>query len=168
MIPENIAIIFLVLPLLCFLYIFRGLNNDINPLWGNILAAGLAAVISAMVAMWLLTGSIVAPVIVPNTTYSMAGTFSDAPLSIYTLGQDGSGMYIRSPISIQTDPAIITNKTTSVVTYDIVYTQFQNFGLMLLYMAFFVAGVALFLWFVAELRNEMNARKQDEYENPQE
>jgi cytochrome bd-type quinol oxidase subunit 1 len=76
-------------------------------------------------------------------------------------------MFIRAPISIETDAAVINN-TNSISTYDIVYTQFQNFGLMLLYMAFAVAGVILFLWFVAELRNEMRARDQDESDNPQE
>lgn len=166
MIPENIAIIFLILPLLCFFYIFRGLNNDENPLWGNILASGLATVISAMVSLWLIQGSIVNPIIISNTTYSGFG-LSAAPSFVYSLGSGGSGMFIRAPISIETDTAVINN-TNSISTYDIVYTQFQNFGLMILYMAFAAAGVILFLWFVAELRNEIRARDQDEYENPQE
>lgn len=169
MIPENLAIGFLILPALCFIYIFRGMGSNVNPIWGNIIASGLSAIVCAMVAIWFINGSIVNTTVVGNSTYQIpAGlSISDAlqeqqnlSRESTVLGVSGSGMFLRSPMS---KAELSANGTTITVhTYDIIQQQYQDFGLMLLYMLGCVASVVLFGWFIIDMRRAL--REQDEYE----
>lgn len=82
--------------------------------------------------------------------------------NVYQLGPSGSGMIVRTSISEENAGLLANNSTTSVSTHDIVYLQFQDMGLMILYMLLAVIFAALFLWSVGTLREEMQTRRQDE------
>lgn len=169
MIPDIIAIVFLLIPWACLVYIFRGITSDSNPMWGNILASGISAVVCGMIAIWFYSGTIVSPAIVSNATYQIptditAGEMVEqqaaASNTTNVLGAGGSGMFRRSSISTSGN---MTNQTTiNVHTYDIIYQQYQDLGMMFFYMLLGVISVILFLWFVADMRRVL--REQDSYE----
>ena len=167
MIPEIVAVIFLVLPIACFVYIFRGLSTDDNPLWGNVLASAISAIICGMVAIWFFSGTIVSPWVASNATYQMPADLTmdemlaqqvNASGTVTKLGVGGSGMFIRSAISTAAGVEPVNQTTVTVYTYDIIYQQYQDLGMMMVYLLLCGVSVALFVWFVIELRNELNAR----------
>jgi uncharacterized protein YxeA len=82
--------------------------------------------------------------------------------NVYQIGPGGSGMIVRTSISEENAGLLANNSTLSVSTHDIVYLQFQDMGLMILYMLLAVIFAALFLWSVSSLREEMQTRRQDE------
>lgn len=82
--------------------------------------------------------------------------------NVYQLGNSGNGMYVRTAISGD-QPSFFTNNTTSSVsTHDIIYLQFQDIGLMFLYMFLGVVFLALFLWSIVMFKDELQARDDDE------
>ena len=71
--PSNLYIPFLLIPFACLVYIFRGIGDDVNPLWGNVLASGTGLVVCGIVSFWFLSGGIMAnPILLENTTYGAA------------------------------------------------------------------------------------------------
>lgn len=171
MIPEVVGILFMVIPWLCFLYMFRGMSSQDNPIWGNILAAGMSALVSAMVALWFISGTIVSPTLVSNASYTLPADLSGEDFAVQFaaasntsnhLGASGSGMFLRSAVIASSGN---TNETTATVfSYDIVYAQYSDVGIMMLYMALCVISVALFLWFLADLRKALMAQDaEDEF-----
>lgn len=169
MIPENISIIYLVIPVLCFIYIFRGIGSDTNPIWGNILASGLSVILCAMAAIWLSQGSIVSPSLVGNSTYQISPDMTVGEIAqeqanisdpLYSIGAGGSGMFMRAPMSVGD---AVPNATVTVYTYDIVYNQFQNLGLALLYMLGCVLSIGLLGWFIIDMRRAIE--EQNYYED---
>jgi hypothetical protein len=170
MIPDIIAVIFLAIPWACLIYIFRGITSDTNPIWGNILAAGIGAVICGMVAIWFFSGTIVSPSIVSNATYQlptnltvgeMAAQQGNASGTVNKLGTGGSGMFIRS--SISASGGNYTNQTTvNVHTYDIIYQQYQDIGMMFLYLLLCGILTVLFVWFIIDMKRVIE--EQDAYD----
>lgn len=171
MIPDVIAIVFLLVPWACMVYIFRGISSDTNPIWGNILAAGISFIVCAMVAIWFYSGTIVSPSIVNNASYQISGNLtigymlaqqSSASNTTTKLGVGGSGMFIRSSISASSGN--ITNNTViNVHTYDIIYQQYQDLGVMFLYLLLGLISVVLFLYFIQDMRHAL--MEQDEYDS---
>jgi hypothetical protein len=160
MIPETVAVIFLILPWACLIYIFRGVSSDDNPVWGNVLASGIGVIVSAMVAIWFFSGTIVSPSVVGNATYQLSS--GSAVVNATTqLGTGGSGMFIQSPVSSVSGVNVST--VITVYTYNIIYHQYQNFGMMLLYGFIGTICAALFLWFIVDMRRIMQER--DAYED---
>lgn len=162
MIPVIIALVFVVFPIAALVYIFRGLGEDSNPLWGNVLAAGLGAVVSGVVASWFITGAIASTYVVTNATYaidtaSAAATFANSSITVTQLGEGNSGMFVRSSIS-GAGADVLGNSTITVTTSDIIYLQYQDIGLMFFYMLLCIILIALFAWSVSELRKELRAR----------
>lgn len=169
MIPDVVSIVFLAVPLLCLVYILHGGKE--NPIWGNILFAGLGAVCAGMVAMWFLSGVIVSTSIVSNATYEIPSNLtmdemiaqqSNISTTTNSLGSGGSGMFVRSAISASTGENLTNQTTVSVHTYDIIYQQYQDIGIMFFYMMLCLVLVALFLWSVADMRQVLN--EQDSYD----
>jgi len=150
---EILPIPFLVIPLLCLVYIFRGHGDseESNPVWGDVLAAGFGMVISAMVVIWFITGGITSvPVTVENASYEVPSSMSvaDARLvqesvaqSIPIIGEQGSGMSITSAVSTAES---VAGMTIMIRTHDTITQQYQDFGVAFLYMLLFVILVALF------------------------
>lgn len=168
MIPDIISVIFLIIPWACLVYIFRGVGEEQNPLWGNVLASGISFVVCLMIAIWFFSGTVVSPTVVVNATYQISTDMTaeemlaeQAELSNTTeqLGAGGSGMFVRSAISTSGN---VTNSTEiNVRTYDIIYQQYQDFGIMALYVFLGLISVALFLWSVSEMRTELTNQRDD-------
>lgn len=159
MIPDLIAVVILMIPWCCLAYIFRGESSEDNPIWGNVVAAGISLVVCGMAAIWFFSGTIVSPSIVVNTSYQVDSGLSVTGNTTDLLGPGGSGMFILAPVSSISGDNISTAIT--VYTYDIVYQQYQNFGLMLLYLALFCVSLALFLWFIVEARKVVHHEKNE-------
>lgn len=171
MIPDLIAIVFLAVPWACGLYIFRGVTSDANPVWGNILSAGIGATVAFMVAIWFFSGTIVSPSIVSNATYQLptnltvgelAEQQANASMQVTKLGTGGSGMYTRSAISSSSGGNMTNQTTINVHTYDIVYQQYQDMGMMFLYLLVGGILVGLLVWFVVDMRKVI--QEQDSYD----
>lgn len=153
---ELIPVPFLIVPFLSLLYIFRGKtdeNETENAIWGDVIATGLGAVVSAMVVIWFMTGGITSiPVTLENTSYEIPSTMlltdamaiqENAARDISILGNGGSGMFVSSAIST----ADISSGTTIVIhTNDVVKQQYQDTGVAILYMLLTLILGALFGW----------------------
>ena len=150
MIPDIIGVCFLLLPWVCLLYVFRGISSESNPLLGNVLASGLSMIISGMCLLWLLQGSIVSPSLVPNASYALpagstAADMANYSIASHSLGTGGSGMYQSAALTTANN----TSATSiTVFTHSIVYSQFQNFGLALLYALLTIISVCLLGYFI--------------------
>lgn len=171
MIPDIIAVVFLIIPWLCLVYIFRGLTSATNPIWGNILAAGIGFVVCGMIAIWFYSGTIVSPSIISNATYQLPADLTVGELlaqqantsdTVNKLGTGGSGMFIRSSISASGGGNLTNQTTINVHTYDIIYQQYQDFGMMFLYLLLGLVMVVLFVWFVIDMRKVL--MEQDAYD----
>jgi hypothetical protein len=171
MIPDVVSIVFLVIPWLCLVYIFKGLTSDANPIWGNVLASGIGVLVAAMVAIWFIQGTIVSPTIVSNATYQLSGDLTAEEMlaqqaaasnTSTVIGAGGSGMFLRSGISASSGSNLTNQTTVSIHTYDIVYQQYSDAGMMMLYMLLAVVLSALFLWFIADMRRFI--KEQDDYD----
>lgn len=153
MIPENIALVFLIAPILCLVYIFRGLGENQNPIWGNILASGIGAILCAMIALWLLSGTIVSTTIVGNSTYQLDAGVTDTGNLTQTsnvIGTGGSGMFTRSAMSTADS---VPNATVTVYTYDIIAQQTIDMGLMFFYVLIGMISALACVYFIIDARN---------------
>lgn len=175
MISIEMGLFFMALPVGCIYYIFRGLEENSNPLWGNVIAAGVSMVVSALLVIWFLQGSIVSPVPVTNATYTipvnlsssdLAGQITAASITTNKLAGSGAGMMTRS--SISASGSSITNQTVITVhTSDIVYVQFQDYGVMFGYALAFLISFLAFIWSLSRLKDatEINEAEEDNPEN---
>lgn len=163
-----LSIPFILTPLLCLAYIFRGKREE-NSIWGNVFASGIGLITSAIVVLWFIQGGVTSvPVTLENTSYEIPGTMTlaeaqaiqnNASTTVNIIGAGGNGMFIRSAAAT----AEASEGTRIVIrTHDIVIQQYQDIGVAILYALMGVVLVALLLWSLWEMYVQIMMRRSDE------
>jgi hypothetical protein len=161
MITVSMAILFIIIIFALFWYVFRGLKeDDINPIWGTLLATGVCAVLCAMLAYSFLVGNIADVSVVQNATYRIAfspemgaaqiANITDNLTSYqYVLGPAGTGMYTVAAVQSDTNLVpYIQNFTVTRYTSNIMYVQYQDMFLFFFFTALGICSAALFGYFM--------------------
>jgi len=167
---EMLSIPLLIIPFLCLLYIFRGYEEEgSNPLWGDVLAAGLGMIVCGIVALWFIQGGITSvPITLENASYTVPSTMSisdaraiasNASQETHILGIRGSGMFVSSAISTAES---IDGATIMIHTHDTIVQQYQDYGVAFLYMLIGVILAALFLVSLRFSIDQIQQRESDE------
>jgi hypothetical protein len=154
MITEIPATFFLAVTFGLFWYIFRGLNYDENPVWGNVLASGMNIVFCGLFAIWFYQGNIVITDVqissifsIPNWGNTSIQDQANISTNLYILGEGGTGMYVVSPIDGVGPGVYQTNASAQVYHHEIYYVQLQDVGLSFVFTMLAIISGFLFSWF---------------------
>lgn len=166
------AIVFLVAVLGLFWYIFRGMGDDQNPIWGNIIASGINLVVCSLLTIWLIQGNIVQIYMVANDTHTIdlinmsAGDIANISGSVtepvIQLDSAGAGMYEMTAVE---EDDLGTYSNLSLMKYyhhNIVYIQIQDVALGFFFAFLAVISGCLFGWFVIKAREAVQLQKEDD------
>jgi H+/Cl- antiporter ClcA len=169
MITEFMGILFIALSMGLLWYIFRGMRyEEENPVWGNILAAALNTMICIALAYWFLTGNIMTPNLIQNSSYLVyfQGTdnlttqnlSANASVYKYILGQGGSGMYTVSAVNLPnftvSDYQYIAG---TYFMYDIIYIQIQDLAITIFFGVLAIINGSLFVYFMYTMSDDILA-----------
>ena len=174
MITEIPATFFLCLVFGLFWYIFRGLNYDENPIWGNVLASGMNIVFCGLFAIWFYQGNIVIPSVdiadqymIPQISTLSAADAYNVSYNLYKIGEGGSGMYVVSATDAHGNGSYLQNVTGSYFHHEIYYIQLQDVALSFVFTALAIVSGFLFSWFAWNARLIMKEVEAYDAEHPE-
>lgn len=176
MITEMLATLLLAIVFGLFWYIFRGLNYDENPIWGNVLASGFNIVFCGLFAIWFYQGNIVQTDVVVADQYNIMGYLSlplqdqvNVSTNLYKIGDGGSGMYTVAQVDGHSQITGNYSANTSVIVYhhEIYYTQLQDIALSFVFTALAIISGFLFSWFSWNARILMNEAEAYNRDHPE-